>query len=227
MTSKDSLIARPDNARMARTGIPEVVFCEGKTPEDAAMIFSSFVQTLGYAFATRVHLPHYDAIVQNVEHVEWNERAQTVRLGYVPQQSEARKSRDGYVVVTTGGTSDLPVAEEAVETLLFLGLQPKRLYDVGVAGIDRLLRKRKQLEKALAIIAVAGMDGALPGVIAGLVPGLVVGVPTEVGYGTGKRGRAALHTMLNACAPGVVVVNLGNGFGAACAVAKALQRREP
>lgn len=224
MTPKDFLIARPDNARMARTGIPEVVFCEGKTPEDAAMIFASFVQTHRYAFATRVSTPHRNAIVQKVERVEWNERARTARFGYLTQQRRARSSRDGYVVVTTGGTSDVPVAEEAVETLIFLGLQPERLYDVGVAGIDRLLNERERLEKALAIIAVAGMDGALPGVIAGLVKCLVVGVPTEVGYGTGKGGRAALYTMLNACAPGVVVVNIGNGFGAACAVAKALQR---
>lgn len=225
MTSKDIPIARPDIGRMARTGIPEVVFCEGKIPKDAARIFSVLAQAHGYAFATRASDNHYQSIAQAVDGVEWNQRGRTVRLSQATARS-GLKFPDGHVVVATGGTSDIDVAEEATETLLFLGLHPYRLYDVGVAGIDRLLRKRKQLEKALAIIAVAGMEGALPGVIAGLVPGLVVGVPTEVGYGTGRGGRAALHTMLNACAPGVVVVNIGNGFGAACAVAKALQRRE-
>lgn len=225
MTSKDIPIARPDIGRMARTGIPEVVFCEGKTPEDAAMIFSLLAQAHGHAFATRATRPHFNAIAQRVETVEWNARARTVRLGRVAQ-NETSHQRDDYVVVATGGTSDVPVAEEATETLQYLRLSPRRLYDVGVAGIDRLLRERETLEKALAIIAIAGMDGALAGVIAGMVKCLVIGVPTEVGYGTGKGGRAALHTMLNACAPGVAVVNIGNGFGAACIVAKALQRRE-
>lgn len=226
MTSKDFPIARPDVRRMDRTGIPEVVFCEGKTPNDAARIFSLLAQAHGYAFATRATRAHFKAIAQRIETVEWNAQARTVRLGCVTQ-NEMSRQRDDYVVVATGGTSDVPVAEEAVETLLFLGQTPHRLYDVGIAGIDRLLRERETLEKALAIIAVAGMDGALPGVIAGLVKSLVVGVPTEVGYGVAEGGRAALHTMLTACAPGVVVVNIGNGFGAACAVAKALQRQEP
>lgn len=225
MTSKDIPIVRPDIGRMDRTGIPEVVFCEGKTPEDTARIFSVLAQAHGHAFATRATRTHFKAIAQRVETVEWNARARTVRLGCVTQ-NEMSSPRDGYIVVATGGTSDIDVAEEAAETLQFLGLTPKKLYDIGVAGLDRLLSERETLERALAIIAVAGMDGALPGVIAGLVKSLVVGVPTEVGYGTGKGGRAALHTMLNACAPGVVAVNIGNGFGAACAVAKALQQRE-
>ncbi len=219
MAPIDSPAARPDFGRTARTGIPEVVFCEGKEPDDAARIFSLLSEAQGYAFATRASEAHYDSIARVVNTAAWNEQARTVRLGAVRQ-----KQRRGYVLIATGGTSDIPVAEEAVETLEFLGIRPKRLYDVGVAGIDRLLGNREQLEKALAIIAVAGMDGALPGVIAGLVKSLVVGVPTEVGYGTGKGGRAALHTMLNACAPGVVVMNIENDFGAACAVAKSLHR---
>lgn len=223
MTPIDIPVARPDFGRMARTGVPEVVFCEGKEPKDAAEIFSLLIQAHGYAFATRASEAHRDAVLRSVRETEWNPVAKTLRAG-VAKLNEGVTYPNGFVVVATGGTSDVPVAEEAAETLTFLGIHPKRLYDVGVAGLNRLLNERETLERALAIIAVAGMDGALPGVIAGLVKSLVVGVPTEVGYGTGKGGRAALLTMLNACAPGVVVTNIGNGFGAACAVAKSLRR---
>lgn len=225
MTSKDIPIVRPDIGRMDRTGIPEVVFCEGKTPKDAAEIFDLLVQTHGFALATRATEAHRDAVLRLVRDTAWNSIAKTLRAG-VAKPNKKVTYPGGYVVIATGGTSDVPVAEEAAETLMFLDIQSKRLYDVGVAGLDRLLSERETLERALAIIAVAGMDGALPGVIAGLVKSLVVGVPTEVGYGTGKGGRAALRTMLNACAPGVVAVNIGNGFGAACAVAKALRAAE-
>lgn len=130
-----------------------------------------------------------------------------------------------YVMVIAAGTGDIPVAEEAKATLEFFGIKVKTVYDVGVAGIDRLLNQRSALELAAAVIAVAGMDGVCPIVTAGLCRGLVVGVPTKIGYGIGEGGVAALGSMLNSCVPGLAVVNIGNGFGAACAVIKALKHR--
>lgn len=220
---EDLSFAQIDHGRFERTGIPEVVFCEGKKPEQAAVIVSRLVAKSGCAFATRVSLRHKKAIRQKIPNMVWHELARVVTVGGPMYPKDDQR----YVVVITAGTGDIPVAEEARVTLEFFGIRTETLFDVGVAGIDRLLAHRTLLAGASAIIAVAGMDGALPGVIAGLVKSLVVGVPTDVGYGIGKGGRAALHTMLNACAPGVAVVNIGNGFGAACAVVKALQRREP
>lgn len=207
----------PDFDRLQRTGIPEVIFCEGKQPDQSAQAFKKFAETFRYAFATRANDEHKDAILASCPKAVWNKPARTLRYGI------AGKKRDGYVAIATGGTSDIPVAEEAAEALIFLGIEAERFYDIGVAGLHRALKVQEQLNNALAVIAVAGMEGALPTVINGLVKCQVVGVPTSVGYGVAKGGRVALLSMLSSCSPGLSVVNIDNGFGAACAVAKALR----
>lgn len=212
-------IARPDFERFHRTGVPEVVFCEGKNPDQAALIFRQFVDTTGCAFATRAAEQHRNAILAHAPSVVWNELGRTLRIGVTGEE------QDGYVAIATGGTSDIPIAEEAAETLLFLGIQTEKFYDIGIASLHRILEVQQQLDDALAIIAIAGMEGALPTIINGLVKCQVIGVPTSIGYGVAKDGRAALESMLASCSPGLSVVNIDNGFGAACAVAKALRPR--
>lgn len=210
-------IVRPDFDRLQRTGIPEVIFCEGKQPDQSALAFKKFAETLRYAFATRANDEHKAAILVSCPEAVWNKSARTLRYGI------AGKEHKGYVAIATGGTSDISVAEEAAEALIFLGIKVEKFYDVGVAGLHRALEVQKQLNNALAVIVVAGMEGALPTVINGLVQCQVVGVPTSVGYGVAKGGMVALLSMLSSCSPGLSVVNIDNGFGAACAVAKALR----
>lgn len=203
--------ARIDHHRALRKGAPEVVFCEGKTPEQAAEIFARIAAHAGRALGTRVSEAHAEAIRSRVTGAEYVPVARVVMAGV-----ERRTASEGqpYVVIASGGTADVPVAEEAAITAEFHGCAVERLYDVGVAGVHRLLDQRRLLTDARVIVAVAGMDGALPGLIAGLVGCPVIAVPTSVGYGTGLGGVAALMNMLNACAPGVAVVNIDNGFGA-------------
>ena len=218
-TIEDLGFAQVDHGRFQRTGIPEVVFCEGKTPEQTADIFSRLVANSGFALATRVKPRHQKAIQKKVPEAVWHEQAGIMTVGgpLYPQNTER------YVVVVTAGTGDIPVAEEARVTLEFFGIRVKKLYDVGVAGIDRLLSHRSLLERATVIIAVAGMDGACPVVTSALTSCPVIGVPTAIGYGVGRGGKAALRTILNSCVPGMVAVNIGNGFGAACAVVRMLK----
>ena len=221
-TIEDLGFAQIDHGRFERTGIPEVVFCQGKTPEQAAEIFSKLVTKSGFALATRTSLRHKKAIQQKNPEATWYEQARMITFGGPIYPKDNIK----YVAVVTAGTGDIPVAEEARIVLEFFGIQVKVLYDVGVAGIDRLLAHRQLIEGASAVISVAGMDSACPVVTSALASCLVVGVPTSIGYGTGRGGRAALHTILNACIPGVVAVNIDNGFGAACAVIRALKYRQ-
>lgn len=211
--------AQIDHGRFGRTGIPEVVFCEGKTPEQAAEIFSRLAASSGFALATRVKPRHQKAIQKKVPKTVWHEQARVMTVGGPVYSKDA----EHYVVVVAAGTGDIPTAEEARVTLEFFGIRTETLYDVGVAGIDRLLEHRSLLERAAAIIAMAGMDGACPVVTSAFSSCLVIGVPTAIGYGTGQGGKAALYTILNSCIPGVVTVNIGNGFGAACAVVRALK----
>lgn len=213
-TIEDIGFAQIDHGRFGRTGIPEVVFCEGKTPKQAAEIFSKLAVNSGFALATRVKPRHQKAIQKKVPETIWHEQAGIMTVGGPLYSNNTER----YVVVVTAGTGDIPIAEEARVTLEFFGIRTEKLYDVGVAGIDRLLEYRFLLEHATAIIAVAGMDGACPVVTASLTPCLVIGVPTAIGYGMGRGGKAALRTMLNSCVPGMVTVNIDNGFGAACAV---------
>jgi len=202
--------ARIDHHRALRKDTPEVVFCEGKSPEQAAEIFARIAARAGRALGTRVREAHAEAIRRRVPGADYFPEARVVMAGV-----ERRAAGDGrpYVLVASGGTADIPVAEEAALTVEFYGCRVERLYDVGVAGVHRLIDQRQALAKARAIVAVAGMDGALPGLVAGLVGCPVIAVPTSIGYGTGLGGVAALMNMLNACAPGVAVVNIDNGFG--------------
>jgi pyridinium-3,5-biscarboxylic acid mononucleotide synthase len=204
--------ARLDADREERTGAPEVVFGGGKTVEQIAGIFRAFAERGRPCFATRVapeaaFLGDYDPT------------ARTLRAD-PPGWSPA--PRAGRVVVCTGGTSDLPVAAEAMSTLRWLGFTPHLVADVGVAGVHRLLARAEVLRAAEVVIAVAGMEGALPSVVAGLVRAPVVAVPTSVGYGSALGGWTALSAMLTSCAAGVVVVNIDNGFGAALAASRIL-----
>ena len=216
--------ARIDHHRALRKGMPEVVFCEGKTPEQAAEIFVRIAGREGRAMATRAGEAHAQAILGRRPDARYHPQGRVVTAGEPMPCSEADCA---LIVVATGGTADLPVAEEAALTAEFSGCRTERVYDVGVAGVHRLLDQRELLAEAAVVVAVAGMDGALPGVVGGLVACPVIAVPTSIGYGTGFGGVAALMNMLNACAPGIAVVNIDNGFGAgylASQIARAGQR---
>ena len=203
--------ARIDHHRSLRKGLPEVVYCEGKTPEQAAEIFQQIAEHEGRAMGTRASDAHAQAIRERVPDVQYHLHS---RIVVIDRREPASQSEGPSVVVATGGTADIPVAEEAALTATFSGCRVTTLYDVGVAGLHRLLDQTELLLKAVVVVAVAGMDGALPGVIGGLVACPVIAVPTSIGYGTGLGGVAALMNMLNACAPGIAVVNIDNGFGA-------------
>lgn len=205
-----------DHHRGLRQGFPEVVFGGGKTPRQIVEI-ADRISAHGRALVTRADSGALDAIRARWPGARINEVARTA---VVPQPNEPGTA--GPVLIVTAGTSDLPVAEEAAETLFAASCSVERLTDVGVAGIHRLLSQSDVLQRARVIVVVAGMDGALPSVIGGLVACPVVAVPTSVGYGASFGGLAALLTMLNSCAAGVTVVNIDNGFGAAMAAARAV-----
>jgi hypothetical protein len=207
-----------DHHRALRAGFPEVVYSAGKTTADVVDICSRIAERSGTFLATRTDDAQRAALLARFPEAAQNGVARTVRW---PAVAPAARPA-GAVVIVTAGTSDIPVAEEAAETLAALGLVAERLTDVGVAGIHRLLAQAALLQSAAAAIVVAGMDGALPSVVGGLVRGPVIAVPTSVGYGASFGGLAALLTMLNSCAAGVVVCNIDNGFGAAMAAARAL-----
>ncbi len=200
--------AKIDNHRCVRTGVPEVIYCEGKTIEQIQGIVAVISKTHQNILATRATLEVYEGIKKTTDDCEYHESARIVTIKPRPVE------KVGYVVVATGGTSDLPVAEEAAITAEVLGNRVVRIYDAGVAGIHRLLYSRDDLFKASVVIAVAGMEGALASVVGGLVSCPVIGVPTSIGYGTSFGGLSALLSMLNSCASGVSVVNIDNGFGA-------------
>jgi len=206
---EDLGFARVDHHRALRKGIPEVVFCQGKTPEQAARIFQRLAEHSGTVLATRASQEHFTRVRELVPEAEWHPEARIIRL---MRREPGRGGR--YVAVLTAGTSDIPVAEEAAVTAETLGSPVQRAYDVGVAGLHRLLECQEMIRSAGALVVVAGMEGALPSVVGGLVSRPVIAVPTSVGYGAHFQGLAPLLTMLNCCAPGVAVVNIDNGFGA-------------
>jgi NCAIR mutase (PurE)-related protein len=206
---EDLGFARLDSHRSIRKGFPEVVFCPGKTAEQIVQIVGRLKQSEGRVMAARAGAEAAAAIRKEFPEAEYHETARIVVLG-----GPAPRSGKGKVLVVSAGTADIPVAEEAAVTAETLGSEVERLFDVGVAGIHRLLDRRETLFHANVLVAVAGMDGALPSVVAGLVARPVIAVPTSVGYGASFGGLAALLTMLNSCAPGVTVVNIDNGFGA-------------
>lgn len=206
---KDIGYAKIDNHRSLRNAYPEVIFCEGKTVEQITGIIEAMLPGKGNIIATRLSREKYE-LIKDLWVGEYSEQAKLLMI----KQKEIVKSK-GVILIVTAGTSDIGVAEEAAITAEALGNTVQRLYDVGVAGIHRLLAYYEQLNAANVIIAVAGMEGALTSIIAGLVDKPVIGVPTSIGYGASFHGLSALLTMLNSCASGVGVVNIDNGFGAA------------
>lgn len=200
-----------DTDREQRTGLPEVIYASGKTPEQVAQIAERMQQKGIDVLATRATPEMYSEVLKVIPDAVYNPLAKTI----VYRKSKQQNTK-GYIAVVAAGTSDMPVAEEAVETARFLGHKVESVYDVGVAGIHRLFHKLELIRKARVIIVVAGMEGALASVVGGLVDKPVIGVPTSIGYGANFQGLSALLSMLNSCASGVSVVNIDNGFGAAC-----------
>ena len=198
---EDLGFAKLDHHRALRSGFGEVVYCAGK-------IFQSFSERKSNVLGTRASMEQYEAVRSVIPEAVYEQLSRTIYLQYHVPELEGR------IAVCTGGTSDIPVAEEAARTAEFFGCYVDRIYDVGVAGIHRLLSRVEIIRKANCVVAIAGMEGALAGVIAGLVDKPVIAVPTSVGYGANMQGMSALLTMINSCAEGVAVVNIDNGFGA-------------
>lgn len=211
--------ATVDHHRSLRCGYPEVIFCASKTPEQVAAIFARLASAGGNVLATRATGEHFAAVATEADGARYDELSRTIVL----RQGEPLQPT-GHVAVVAAGTSDLPVAEEARVTAEVLGARVSTHYDVGVAGIHRLLARSESLQDANAVVAVAGMEGALASVVGGLVSAPVIAVPTSVGYGASFGGLAALLTMLNSCASGVSVVNIDNGFGGGY-IAASINRR--
>lgn len=200
--------AKLDHHRALRSGFGETVFCQGKPDEFLVEIFRKFYNRDGEVLGTRATKEQYELVRRVVPQVVYDPVSNILKV------EKDNKERTGQVTVCTGGTADIPVAEEAAQTAEYFGCQVDRIYDVGVAGIHRLLSQRERLSAANCIVAVAGMEGALGTVVAGLVECPVVAVPTSVGYGASFHGLSALLTMLNSCANGISVVNIDNGYGA-------------
>jgi hypothetical protein len=211
--------ATVDHHRALRQGYPEVVYGEGKNPQHVVAITERLMDHGRAALVTRTDAATRQALQSRFPDAVVNEVARTVRIG-----AQAPTVHRPTLLIITAGTSDLPVAEEAAESAIAMGNSVARLNDVGVAGIHRLLAQGDALTQAGVVIVVAGMDGALPSVVGGLVASPVIAVPTSVGYGASLGGLAALFTMLNSCAAGVTVVNIDNGFGAAVAATRILNR---
>ena len=216
-----SSFARLDFGRRTRTGFGETVFGAGKTPEQLVKIFKAFKSARQPVLATRCTAEQAACLESAGIACEWDSVSRTII-------AKGRKNRPvkGTVAVCTGGTADIPVAEEAAKTVEFFGAKTLRIFDVGIAGLHRLLGKIGEIRKADVVIAVAGMEGALGSVIAGLVAAPVIAVPTSVGYGAGAGGIAPLLAMLNSCAEGLSVVNIDNGFGAAVCACRMLRRNK-
>ncbi|HXG36921.1 MAG TPA: nickel pincer cofactor biosynthesis protein LarB [Dehalococcoidia bacterium] len=200
--------AELDHHRALRKGFPEVIFGEGKTVEQVVAIAERLLEANDRLLVTRVGPEYFEALQARIPQAVYHSQARAITAELRPGV------RLPGVAVLCAGTSDLPVAEEAAITAELIGNQVERLYDVGVAGLHRLLDRLRLIQTAKALVVVAGMEGALPSVVAGLVSAPVIAVPTSVGYGASFRGLAPLLAMLNSCAPGVAVVNIDNGFGA-------------
>lgn len=206
--------ARVDHHRALRLGAPEVILGEGKTPEQIAGVADKLMQAGQNVLITRLAAPAAALVRAKLPMLEYHELARTATYEHRPSEPKSEKP----VAVVTAGTSDIPVAEEALVTLRMCGIPAIRIFDVGVAGVHRLFASLPELKAARAVIVAAGMEGALPSVVGGLVAAPIVAVPTSVGYGTALAGFTALFGMLTSCASGITVVNIDNGFGAAMAV---------
>jgi len=209
LSYSDLGFAKIDNHRELRVGYPEIIYCEGKTVQQIKDIISLMLTKDVNILGTRASKIMYDGVKEICDDAEYNELARTI----VIRRKEV-ESRSTYIALVTGGTSDIPVAEEAAITAEIFGNRVERVYDVGVAGIHRLFENLDVIRRARVVITVAGMEGALTSVVGGLVDKPVIAVPTSVGYGASFKGIAALLSMLNSCSSGVSVVNIDNGFGA-------------
>ena len=209
MPFEDLGFAKLDHHRALRAGMPEVIFAEGKSAAQVTEIFSRLAKHGGNILATRANRKQFAAVKKKLPRAEYRDQARAIVL-----QRDRKKIGRGTIAVVSAGTSDIPVAEEAVVTAEIMGNEVEHLYDVGVAGIHRLLANRGTLSRARVVIVCAGMEGALPSVVGGLVGVPVIAVPTSVGYGAAFMGLAALLGMMNSCASNVSVVNIDNGFGA-------------
>jgi NCAIR mutase (PurE)-related protein len=205
---EDLGFAKLDHHRALRSGFGEVIYCEGKSIPHLQNIYQNFYEHDTNVLGTRASQEQYEKVREILPMVQYDPISRILSI----QTKE--KEKIGCIAVCTGGTSDIPVAEEAAQTAEFFGSNVIRIYDVGVAGIHRLLSKMDVIKTANCIVAVAGMEGALGGVVAGLVDKPVIAVPTSIGYGANFNGLSALLTMLNSCAEGLAVVNINNGFGA-------------
>ena len=210
MPFEDLGFAKIDHHRALRKGFPEVVFCQNKTVQQVASIVKKLASNNVDVIATRATEEMFKEVKKYVKNAQYNKISKTIII----KKSKNKISKGGKILVLSAGTSDINVAEEAAIVAEVMGNKVERLYDVGVAGIHRLLNNKEKLSDANVLIVVAGMDGVLPSVVSGLMDKPIIAVPTSVGYGASFRGIAPLLTMLNSCSPGVVVVNIDNGFGA-------------
>lgn len=217
MPVEDVQFARIDHHRALRQGFPEVIFGQGKTPAQVVAIAERIVDHGDSLLATRLSEEAREALSDSVAGVEW---CAFGRTGFRPASEPIFRGARGTVLIVTAGTADLPVAEEAALSARAFGNPVEQLRDVGVAGLHRLLASRDVLLGAAVVIVVAGMEGALPSVVGGLIGAPVIAVPTSIGYGASAGGFAALLGMLGSCAPGLTVVNIDNGFGAAAAASR-------
>ena len=207
---EDLGFARVDHHRAFRRGFPEVIFGEGKSADQIVQIMAALLAQGANVLVTRVDAEKAEAVQREIKTAVYHDISRTLTV----RKHEPSREGRGLVLVLAAGTSDIPVAEEASVTAEMVGSQVERIFDVGVAGLHRLLDHRQQMLDASVLVVVAGMEGALPSVVGGMVSKPVIAVPTSVGYGVSFRGLAALMAMLNSCAPGVAVVNIDNGFGA-------------
>lgn len=210
---EDLGFARLDFHRELRQGVSEVVYCQNKTPEQIVSIMERLWEGHDHVLGTRLSAESAEIVLKRLPQATYDPISRIIRLSRGDLEDAAHDAP--YAMVVTGGTSDQPVAEEAAQTLEYLGSRVIRAYDIGVSGVHRLFDQHQTLIQADVIISVAGMEGALTSVVGGLVSCPVIGVPTSVGYGANFQGISALLAMLNACAPGIAVVNIDNGFGAA------------
>ncbi|MBI3026696.1 nickel pincer cofactor biosynthesis protein LarB [Candidatus Woesearchaeota archaeon] len=207
---EDLGFAKIDHHRALRKGFPEVVFCQNKSVNQVAMIVKKMIKRNCNVLATRATSEMFREIKKYAKNAKYNETAKTITIS----KNKDNKTKKGKILILSAGTSDINVAEEAAVVAESMGNKVEKIYDVGVAGLHRLLSSKEKLEDANVVVVVAGMDGVLPSVVSGLFGKPIIAVPTSVGYGASFRGIAPLLTMLNSCSPGVVVVNIDNGFGA-------------
>lgn len=211
---EDLGFAKIDHHRALRKGFPEVVYCQNKTKEQVARIVKSLVDKHADVIATRATREMFEETKKYIRNSQYNKISKTIIIKKMNHKAVNFLLKKGKILVLSAGTSDIPVAEEAAVIAEVMANEVERIYDVGVAGIHRLLSNKEKISSANVIIVVAGMDGVLPSVVSGMFDKPIIAVPTSVGYGASFKGIAPLLTMLNSCSPGVVVVNIDNGFGA-------------